>query len=278
MAIQAGMVKTLRERTGAGMMECKKALEETQGDMEAAVLLMRKRGVLKAEKRAGHAAREGRIALVLDEQAGAAAMVEVDCETDFVAQCDDFQQYTQWLAQAALQHQPRDLEHFLGLAIEGKTPEEARHDLIGKVGENVVVRRVVFMQRQGDVLGSYQHGRRIGVLVDMQGGDMAMARDVAMHIAASRPRWLDADQVPASFLQREKDVFQAQAATSGKPEAIVAKMIEGRLRKAVEEVTLLGQPFVKQPEQTVGALLKSRGARVLAYARFEVAEEEEQAV
>ena len=278
MAIQAGMVKALRDRTGAGMMECKKALEETQGDMEAAVLLMRKRGVLKAEKRAGHAAREGRIALATDERTGRAAMVEVDCETDFVANCDDFQQYAQWLVQAILDHQPQDLEQLFALSIDGRSPEEARHDLVAKVGENVVVRRMLAMQCRGNVLGSYQHGRRIGVLVDMQGGDVALARDVAMHIAASRPRWLDGDQVPPAFLQREKDVFQAQAATSGKPEAIVAKMIEGRLRKAVEEVTLLGQPFVKQPEQTVGSLLKSRGAAVLAFARFEVAEEEEQAV
>lgn len=278
MAIQAGMVKALRDRTGAGMMECKKALEETQGDMEAAVLLMRKRGVLKAEKRAGHAAREGRIALATDERTGRAAMVEVDCETDFVANCDDFQQYAQWLVQAILDHQPQTLEQLFALSIDGRSPEEARHDLVAKVGENVVVRRMLAMQRRGDVLGSYQHGRRIGVLVDMQGGDLALARDVAMHIAASRPRWLDGDQVPPAFLQREKDVFQAQAATSGKPEAIVAKMIEGRLRKAVEEVTLLGQPFVKQPEQTVGSLLKSRGAAALAFARFEVAEEEEQAV
>jgi elongation factor Ts len=270
MTIAASLVKELRERTGAGMMECKKALAETGGDLERAVEHMRKAGLAKADKKAGRVASEGRIAVALAE--GAAAMVEVNCETDFVANGDDFKIFAAQVAQAVLDQAPGDPPALATLRLaSGKDMDTARRELVAKIGENVSVRRSTYFKGCA-ILGSYLHGVRIGVLVELQGGDAALAKDIAMHVAASRPLCVSPEQVPADVLDRERDIIRAQSADSGKPAAIVEKMVEGRLRKYLAEITLLGQPFVKEPEITVEMLLRSRGAKVLRFARFEVGE------
>ena len=270
MTIAASLVKELRERTGAGMMECKKALAETGGDLERAVEHMRKAGLAKADKKAGRVAAEGRIAIAQAE--GAAAMVEVNCETDFVANGDDFKAFAAQVAQAVLDKAPEDPAALATLRLaSGKDMETARRELVAKIGENVSVRRSTNFKGTA-TLGSYLHGVRIGVLVDLQGGDAALAKDIAMHVAASRPLCVSPEQVPAEVLDRERDIIRAQSADSGKPAPIVEKMVEGRLRKYLGDITLLGQPFVKQPEITVDKLLRSRGAKVLRFARFEVGE------
>ena len=270
MIIAASLVKELRERTGAGMMECKKALAETDGDLERAVEHMRKAGLAKADKKAGRVAAEGRIAISLSD--GKAAMVEVNCETDFVANGDDFKAFAAQVAQAVLNKVPGEPGSLATMPLaSGKDMDTARRELVAKIGENVSVRRCTQFQ-SSETLGSYLHGVRIGVLVELQGGDTALAKDIAMHVAASRPLCVNPEQVPADVLDRERDIIRAQSADSGKPAAIVEKMVEGRLRKYLAEITLLGQPFVKEPEVTVEKLLQSRGAKVLRFARFEVGE------
>ncbi|MGA7964717.1 MAG: translation elongation factor Ts [Gammaproteobacteria bacterium] len=270
MSISAAEVKTLRERTGAGMMECKKALVETDGDLEAAIEVMRKTGLAKADKKAGRTAAEGRIALA--GNAAAAALVEVNCETDFVAGGDEFGGFAEALATTVLAADPSDLEALAGLELASSTSvETTRRELIAKLGENISVRRFDRMQTSG-VLGRYVHGVRIGVLVELEGGDEALAKDVAMHIAASNPACVGPDDVAPEVLEKERAIHRAQAEESGKPPEIVEKMIEGRLRKYVNEIALTGQPFVKDPDQSVGALLKGHGARVLQFVRYEVGE------
>jgi elongation factor Ts len=269
--ITAALVKELRERTGSGMMECKRALQETAGDIEAAVESMRKAGQAKADKKASRIAAEGLI--VVKQANGAAAMVEVNCETDFVTKNDDFRAFADAVAEVALQGEWADLEALLAANMaNGQSVEQNRRECIAKIGENINVRRFARLATSGGVLGSYLHGVRIGVLVELEGGDTDLARDIAMHIAASRPLCVSADQVPAELLAREKDIFAAQAAASGKPANIIDKMVEGRLRKYLEEVTLLGQPFVKDTEQSVDKLLKSHKARVIRFERFELGE------
>ncbi len=273
--ISAVLVKELRERTGSSMMECKKALEETAGDLEAAVDLMRKHGLAKADKKASRTAADGRIVLVQADSV--AVLVEVNCETDFVAKGDEFQAFASAVAQSILSHAPRDLEAALALPLsDGKTIDEVRREKVAKIGENITVRRFYRTTTAGvpkGVLGCYLHSNhRIGVVVTVAGGSAELAKDIAMHIAASKPICVSGEQVPQEVLDKERDIYCAQAAESGKPAAIIEKMVEGRIRKYIAEVTLLGQPFVKDPDKTVGALLKADNAEVIAFERFELGE------
>jgi len=267
MNITADTVKQLRERTGAGMMECKKALVETRGDLDAAAELMRKSGLAKADKKAARVAAEGTLAL---ERAGhSAVLVEVNSETDFVARSVEFQAFAGDVAKAALAHSPPNLEALLQLAHGSGTLESQRRTLIAKIGENIAVRRFVRVTAPG-ALGAYIHGSRIGSLVALQGGDEALAKDLAMHVAAVNPAYVDAAAVPAAVLDKEREILTDQTKAEKKPPEIIAKMVEGRLRKFLAEITLLGQPFVKDPETTVEKLLKKAGARVVQFVRYEV--------
>ena len=269
MQITAALVKELRERTSAGMMECKKALTETQGDIDAAIELMRKSGQAKADKKAGRIAAEGRIEIAGDGPT--AVIAEVNSETDFVAKDPSFQAFAAECAAAALDSGVTDVASLMEFERDGQTLETRRAALIAKIGENIQMRRFERVHTDG-VLGAYLHGSRIGVLVSLSGGDESLAKDIAMHIAASRPICVDADQVPADTVEKEREIFRAQAQESGKPAEIVEKMIEGRIRKFLAEVTLVGQPFVKNPDQTVGQLLKEKGATVTGFVRYEVGE------
>jgi elongation factor Ts len=271
--ITAALVKELRERTGSGMMECKKALQETGGDIEAAIETMRKSGLAKADKKAGRIAAEGLIVIRQTEDGKAIAMVEVNCETDFVSKGEAFQRFAWAVVDRVLDSDPGDRDILLGLVLEdGKSTDQVRKELIAKLGENINVRRFARFVTQTGVLNSYLHGNRIGVIVELEGGDEALAKDIAMHIAASRPICVSADQVPAEWLAREREIYRAQAAESGKPAAIIEKMVEGRLHKYLAEVTLLGQPFVKDPEQSVAELLRAHHASVVRFERFELGE------
>jgi len=269
------MVKELRERTGAGMMDCKKALEETSGDIEAAIEAMRKSGVAKAAKKAGRIAAEGTVLVNQTADSIESVILEVNCETDFVAKDENFQKFTAAVAETALAERPDNVDG-LGQAQlaggDGKTVEEARLELVAKIGENIGIRRFHLVKKSGDNVGSYTHGTRIGVVVDMQGGDAELARDIAMHIAASRPLCVNEDEVPQELLDNERSIFTAQAEESGKPKEIIEKMVTGRLKKYLSEITLLGQPFVKDPDQTVAKLLSTRKAKVIDFVRFEVGE------
>jgi len=270
MNITADAVKQLRERTGAGMMECKKALVETKGDLDAAAELMRKQGLAKADKKAARVAAEGVVVVARAHDHKSAAMVEINCETDFVAREQDFRGFAHAVADSALAAQPADLAA-LGAAklASGASVEEQRRALVAKIGENISVRRFARLT-SGDHLGAYLHGTRIGVLVSVRGGSAELAHDLAMHIAASNPRYLSAAQVPAEVVAKEREILTEQAANEGKPPEIVAKMVEGRLRKALGEITLAGQAFVKDPDVTIEKLLKGAKAEVVAFERFEV--------
>lgn len=272
MAITASMVKELRERTGAGMMECKKALTETDGDMDAAIDQMRKSGMAKADKKAGRVAAEGLLTIKVADDGKSAVIVEVNSETDFVAKADDFKDFVNEVASTALSGNPEDIEALSAMNTSaGSSVEESRKALIAKLGENIQVRR--FQRFTTDyAFGSYMHGVRIGVLVEIKGGDDELARDISMHIAASRPMCVSDKQVPAEVLAKEKEIFIAQAKDSGKPDNIIEKMVEGRIRKYLAEITLLGQSFVKDPDQTVGKLLDSNNAEVIRFVRMEVGE------
>ncbi len=271
MAVTAAMVKELRERTGAGMMECKKALVETGGDMDGAIEFLRKAGLAQADKKASRIAAEGKITLAITDNGSEAVMVEVNCETDFVAKDDSFNAFAQAVADSALSQGPADLDALMQLRIDGATVEEARQALIAKIGENIQVRRFVRASSDGS-LGAYVHGGRIGVLVDLAGGDVELARDLAMHVAAMNPEFVSADDVPADVMAREKDILIAQAEGSGKPAEIVEKMVEGRLRKHLSGITLLGQAFVKDGDLTVEKLLRQAGASVNSFQRMAVGE------
>jgi elongation factor Ts len=271
MAVTAAMVKELRERTGAGMMECKKALVETSGDMEAAVEHLRKSGLAQADKKASRVAAEGKIALAVSGDGKQAVMVEINCETDFVARDENFVSFTDAVAAKALAESPADLEALLNTSIGAETLEQARQALVTKIGENVQVRRFVSVTTEGTI-GAYVHGGKIGVLVETAGGDETLARDLAMHIAALNPEYVSADDVPADFIAREKDILIAQAESSGKPAEIIEKMVSGRLRKHLSGITLLGQPFVKDGDLTVGKLLDQHNASVNLFERLAVGE------
>jgi len=274
MAVTAEAVKALRERTGAGMMECKKALVETNGDLEAAAEIMRKSGLAKADKKAGRVAAEGVVVVERSADGKLAAVVEVNSETDFVARERDFQGFAADVAKAVLTAQPADLEALLATKLaSGKTVEETRRELIARIGENIGVRRFEIIKSDAP-LATYSHGTRIGVIVALHGGDDALGRDLAMHIAAINPMYLAADDVPADQVAKEKEIFVAQVAqdpkTAGKPAEIVAKMVDGKVRKFLGEITLLGQPFVKDDKQAVGDVLKKANAQVARFVRFEV--------
>ena len=271
--ISAALVKELRERTGAGMMECKAALVEAAGDIEAAIEAMRKSGQAKAAKKSGRTAAEGVIMIQTAADGVNGVMVEINCETDFVAKDSNFLEFANAVTATALASGVADVTALATQTLaDGNTVDAAREALIAKIGENIQVRRLQRFDNTAGQLYSYRHGVRIGVVVELVGGDETLGRDIAMHIAASNPMCLSAEQVPAATLDKEREIFKAQALDSGKPEAIVEKMIEGRVRKFLEEVTLLGQPFVKNPDQTVAQLLKQAGAEVRGFTRLEVGE------
>ncbi len=270
MAITAESVRLLRERTGAGMMECKKALVESDGDLEAAAEIMRKSGLAKADKKAARVAAEGRIAFAGSADGKHGVLVEINSETDFVAREPAFVALADEAAALALATGAAGVEALLAAkAQDGATLDERRRALIAKIGENLSVRRLARLAAPG-VLGSYLHGARIGALVALDKADAGLAKDLAMHVAAINPQYVDSSQVPAEQLAKEREILIAQAAGEGKPPAIAEKMVEGRLRKYLAEITLLGQPFVKDPDMTVEKLLKQSGARVLGIARLEV--------
>jgi len=274
MAVTAALVKELRERTGAGMMECKKALTESGGDIEAAIEAMRKSGQAKAAKKAGRIAAEGVVVIKIAADGKRGVVLEVNSETDFVAKDAGFQAFAEAAADQALASDVADVAALAQQSMAGGagTVDQAREALIAKIGENVQLRRLIRYDEVEGVLWSYRHGVRIGVVVELAGGSEQLGKDLAMHIAASNPLCVDASQVPSEAMEKEKDIFRAQALQSGKPEAIVEKMIDGRIRKYLEEVTLVGQPFVKDPDQSVEKLLKQAGAKVLRFARIEVGE------
>ncbi len=269
--ITAELVKELRERTGAGMMECKKALVATNGDIEKAIEEMRKSGQAKADKKASRVAAEGIIAVSEAADKKSLAMVEVNCETDFVGRDENFTKFAQLVADTALASGKVGAELAEVVLASGQTLEYTRKELINKIGENINVRRGELMTANG-VLGYYIHGGRIGAVVELEGGDAALAKDLAMHVAAANPMVVSGEDVPAEILAKEREVYTAQAADSGKPADIVAKMVEGRVRKYLEEVSLLGQMFIKNPDVSVASLLKQHNARVIRFVRFVVGE------
>ena len=270
--ITAGMVKELREATGLGMMECKKALEESGGDMKAAGDLLRIKSGAKASKAAERIAAEGVVSAWIASDAKLGALLEVNCETDFVAKNEDFRAFAAKLAQCIAEENPADVAALADLSLDGSTVESIRQALVQKIGENISLRRFVRFATDAGRLASYLHGTRIGVLVQYAGGDGQLGKDVAMHIAASKPVAVSKDNVPADLLAKEREIYAAQAAESGKPANIIEKMVEGRIVKYLAEVTLHGQPFVKDPDTTVEKLLASKGARVERFALFVVGE------
>lgn len=275
MSITASMVKELRERTASGMMECKKALVETNGDIEAAIELMRKSGKAKAAKKAGRIAADGLIIIKTSDDNKKAAMVEVNCETDFVAKDENFISFANAVAERALSSDVSNVDELMALALhdgEDTTVNQAREALVSKIGENMNVRRFVRLEASAGTLAAYIHGVRIGVVIELDGGDADLARDIAMHVAATNPVCISEASVPADLLAKERDIFKTQALESGKPENIIDKIIEGRVRKYLAEITLLGQGFIKDPDVTVEKLLADKGASVLSMQRFEVGE------
>ncbi len=271
MEITASLVKELRERTGAGMMDCKKALTEADGDIETAIENMRKSGMAKAAKKAGRVAAEGVVIIQQSADKKQSVILETNCETDFVAKDDNFTAFANAVAEVILEEKPASVDDLLQLSINGKTIEDQRTELVSKIGENISIRRFMNISHDG-VVGSYLHGVRIGVVVDLTGGDSELAKDIAMHIAASKPVCVKSEDVPETLLEKEKAVFKAQAEESGKPADIIEKMVTGRVNKFLKEVTLLGQPFVKDPDMTVEKLLKSKDATVNMFVRYEVGE------
>ncbi|CAK0767165.1 protein chain elongation factor EF-Ts [Gammaproteobacteria bacterium] len=274
MQITAAMVKELRERTGSGMMECKKALTEADGNIDAAVEAMRKAGLAKADKRAGRVAAEGRVVIKINAEGRRAVIVEVNCETDFVARGDDFQGFADAVATKILEVAPADLEALavIPLGSDGAGVEQVRQALVAKIGENMAVRRFSVLDTSNGRFATYLHGTRIGVVVEMTGGSTDLGKDIAMHVAASRPVCVSPNQVPAELVAKEREIFTAMSAESGKPPAIIEKMVEGRVRKFLDEVALVGQPFVKDMNLTVGKLLTENKAAVVRFVRYEVGE------
>lgn len=273
MVITASLVKELRERTGAGMMECKKALEAANGDIEAAIEAMRISGQAKAAKKSGRVAAEGVIVVKTATDGKFAIMVEVNCETDFVARDTGFLAFADNVANCALNAKVKDIDGLLQtIYADGKTVSQAREDIVAKLGENITVRRAVSMDAPGMVASYVHSNNRIGVLVALSAANPEVGKDVAMHIAASKPTAIKAEDLPQDLLAKEKEIYLAQVKDSGKPAAILEKMVTGRLQKFISESTLLSQPFVKNPDITVGALLQQAGITVSAFTRYEVGE------
>ena len=271
MAITAAMIKELRARTGVGMMDCKKALAQSDGDIDLAIESLRRCGAATAEKKAGRIAAEGIIVSAHNDRAS--VLVEVNCETDFVSRDDSFKSFCSKVADAILRDAPVDVGSVSTLQLAGgEVVETARHELIARVGENVSVRRFARFEAKSGLISRYLHGSRIGALVKMSGGDDELGRDIAMHIAASRPLCISEDEMDSAVLEKEKEIFSAQAAASGKSADIIEKMVAGRIRRFLRENTLLGQPFVKDTERTVAQLLAASGASVVLMMRLEVGE------
>jgi elongation factor Ts len=274
MPVTASEVKALRELTGAGMMECKKALTETHGDLDEAIALLRKKGAASAEKKSGRIAAEGVITFAINDEGTAAILVEVNCETDFVAKDNSFKDFSTDLANTLLEHRPDSVEDASQLQLAGgATIEATRQELIAKIGENISLRRFEVVEAGPGELAGYVHGSRIGVIIRMGSStESDLGRDIAMHVAASRPVCIDESEMPGELLQKERDIYTAQAAESGKPPEIAEKMVTGRIKKFLKENTLLGQPFVKNPDESVGDLLSGQQASVVSMSRFEVGE------
>ena len=273
MDITAAMVKELRERTGSGMMECKKALVEANGDMELAIENMRKAGLAKADKKSGRIAAEGIIGVRLSDDAKTVVMVDVNCETDFVAKGDDFIGFVNDVSSALLNSSVETEEQLQDLKLaSGASVDDTRRALIAKIGENITVRRFIRYTSATGGQAAYLHGSKIGVIVELSKNDPALGKDIAMHIAASKPEYVSEDQVSADVIAKEKEIFSAQALESGKPAEIVEKMVGGRISKFLAEITLLGQPFIKDDSQTVAKLLAANGNAVTRFTRFEVGE------
>jgi len=271
MEIKPALVKELRERTGAGMMECKKALVETNGDIDAAADWLRKAGAAKADKKASRVAAEGRVAIRSDAKTGRHVVLEVNSETDFVAKDDNFRAFVERVADVVLTQGPANVEALLRTSVDGRTVEEQRLELVTKVGENISVRRFDVVESLGTV-GAYVHGTRIGVLVDVDGGTAELARDLAMQIASLAPRYVTNDDVPKDVLEKEREIIVAQTAEEKKPPEILAKMVDGRLRKFTDEITLTGQVFVKDDKKRVRDVLAQHKAKVKGFRRYEVGE------
>jgi elongation factor Ts len=270
MSITASMVKELRERTSAGMMECKKALVASNGDLDAAAELLRKSGQAKADKKASRVAADGRV--VIAQDGNKAVIVEVNSETDFAAKDANFVVFADAVAAAAIASGTSDVAVFAGEKLaDGRRVEDARTALIAKIGENISVRRIGSVV-SGGVIAHYTHGARIGAIVALDGGDETLARDIAMHVAASNPTCIDESGVPAETLENERRILTEQAQDTGKPPEIIEKMVTGRINKFLKEITLLGQPFVKDPDISVAKLLKAADATVTSFVRFEVGE------
>lgn len=271
--ISAAMVKELRERTSSGMMECKKALVEAEGDMELAIENMRKAGLAKADKKSGRIAAEGIIGVKTSDDGKSVVIVDINCETDFVAKADDFIDFVKNVSQALLNADVQTEEELLAMPLEGGvTVEEMRRGLIAKLGENITIRRFEKFSTEQGGTACYLHGSKIGVIVELAVADAELGKDIAMHIAASKPICVSEDQVPAETIAKEREIIAAQVAESGKPADIVEKMVTGRIGKFLAEVTLLGQPFVKDDKITVGKLTVAKGNSVIRFSRFEVGE------
>ena len=278
MAITAALVKELRQRTGSGMMECKRALTEVDGDIEAAVEAMRKSGLAKADKKSDRIAAEGLVMIARSDDGKRAVMLEVNSETDFVAKAEDFIGFVTDVANLILAESPADVAALNALPMSGGNDvDTVRQALIAKIGENIQIRRFETLSADG-VVGAYRHGDRIASMVALSAGDDTLAKDVAMHIAASRPQAISAPDLSQDLWDKERDIVETQAKDSGKPEAIIERMVEGRMAKFVNEISLLGQAFVKDPDVTIEKLLKGAGATVTAMACYEVGEGIEKAV
>lgn len=267
-AVTAAMVKELRERTGLPMMDCKKALTEADGNMETAIENMRKSSGMKAAKKAGRTAADGVVAIRVDENGQNATMLEVNSETDFVARDDNFLAFVDEVSTAAAEAKAENVEALMDAGLEAK-----REALVQKIGENISVRRIEQMSTSDGIIGSYVHGnKRIGVLVQLSGGDVELAKDIAMHVAAMNSQFVSPDDVPADVVAKEREIFAAQAADSGKPAEIIEKMVEGRIRKFLAEISLSEQAFVKDPDVKVGDLASKDGATIVSFVRYEVGE------
>jgi len=273
--ISASVVKELREKTGAGMMDCKKVLTETDGDMEKAIELLRERGIAKAAKKSDRIAAEGLVAAFVSDDAKVASVVEVNSETDFVAKNDEFRTFVADVAEQVAKNNPKDVEDLLNMPsikIEGKTVGEVLTDKIATIGENMSIRRFDRFETTG-LVEKYIHGDgKIGVLVELEGGDSILAKDICMQIAAARPEYLDRASVPADRVEKEMEILKAQAMNEGKPAEIAEKMVQGRIGKFYGEICLVEQAFVKDPDMKVQKLVESKGAKIIRFARFEKGE------
>lgn len=271
--ITAAIVKELRERTGAGMMDCKKALVATEGDMEKAIDFLREKGLSQAAKKAGRVAAEGAVVAYVTEDGKTGAIVEVNCETDFVGKNENFQALAKSIAELIVKSNPADVDALLASEMDGKTVKDVVTEAIAKIGENISVRRFVRYESAEGKVYSYIHGGgKIGVLVDMKGGDAELGKDIAMQVAAANPQFLNRNEVPDSELEHEKDILTEQARNEGKPENIIAKMVMGRINKYYKEVCLVDQEFIRDGDLTISKLLKSKNADVARFARFQLGE------